>query len=238
MDELSMKTKTVAVVGAGGVVGRGIVSVLARAGHRVICIGRDRGRLDRAARSLGSGVSAIVADVGSAAQVESLAAALHAEPPDVIVTTVNGARGAAPVYELAVAELERVLRENLATHLIAAQHLIPSVKQGGMYLGIGGGMADLVFPGNAAISMAQAAQRALFNYLAKENTSGVAIRELLLYSMIAPGGEVQETKPHQLCAEDVGRHLAAIIAEPESFAGPILSLKSRKHVGLPEKIAA
>jgi len=220
-------------------VGLGIVAVLLAAGHRVIAVGRRQDALaDLAGRHQSPALTIVAGGVGSAAAAAALAAELAPLKPDAVVVTVNGFTGSGPVFALGSDELERVMHENLSAQLLAAQHLIPVVAEGGDYLGIGGGMAELVFPGNAAMSMAQAAQRALYAYLAKEGADRpVRIRELLLYSMITPGDLVIEDEPYRISAEEVGRHVEAVLNDPESFAGPILTLKSKKQIGLPERPA-
>src|SRR5690606_25515710 len=125
---------------------------------------------------------------------EKLAEALkQAGKPDFVIVSVNGRQETAPTDQLEAAVLERILKDNLSTHLIASQTLIPAVADGGTYLGIGGGMADNIFPGSVAISMAQSAQRTLFRYLAKEHEgSPVTVKELMLYAMI--NGESKRDK--------------------------------------------
>ncbi len=231
--------KTIVVIGATGDVGQGIVAELLQAGHAVTAVGRSPDRLARLTQ-IHAGIAALSTLRGSVETLDnakSLAAAIGGSPaPDAIVVSVNGRQQTSGVFDLQADTLEQMLRSNLSTHLVAAQALIPAVAPGGLYLGIGGGMADLVFPGNAAISMAQAAQRALFRYLAKEGEGRpVMIRELLLYAMIAGERTRATAEPHWLTAEEVGRHVAAIIADPGPFEGPILSLKSRKQVGQPER---
>jgi hypothetical protein len=63
----------------------------------------------------------------------------------------------------------------------------------------------------------------------------VLIRELLLYAMIAGESKRDVAEPHWITAEEVGRHVGAIIADPAPFEGPILSLKSRRQIGIPER---
>jgi NAD(P)-dependent dehydrogenase (short-subunit alcohol dehydrogenase family) len=233
--------KTIVVVGASGMVGEGIALVLAAQGHHVTGVGRSLERLSRIGEQGvgGKRIAILQGDVATDADASRLAADLQRASPDVIITSINGFRAASPVFDLQAGNLERTLRENLSAHLTAARHLIPTLKPAGLYLGIGGGMADLVFPRCAAVSMAQAAQRAMFSYLSKEvDASKAYVRELLLYSMITPGSEILAAEPHRITAEEVGRHVAAILERPAEFAGPILSLKSRKQVGFPERPAA
>lgn len=232
--------KTAVVIGATGDVGRGVSMALHGAGYGIVAVGRSRVTLDALRQELAIPDLAVLAgSVGTAAEAARLAEDITATAPrpDVVAVTVNGTTTQTPLLELGAPELDRVLRENVSPHVIAANALIPIVAEGGAYVGIGGGMADNVFPGMAAISMAQAAQRVFYRYLAREPTyAGVNVRELMLYSMIAGRSKAEVAEPHWITAEEVGRHLVAILSDLDAFAGPILTLKSRKQIGLPEKV--
>ena len=230
--------KQVAVIGATGDVGQGIVAELLAAGYSVVAVGRREQKLAKlAARFPGAALQVEVGSVETRAAGEALGAALAVSGrPDVIVVAVNGKQEQAPTAELETALLERTLRDNLSTHLVASQTLIPAVADGGTYLGIGGGMADMIFPGYAAISMAQAAQRALFRYLAKEaEGKPVTVKELMLYAMINGESKRDQAEAYWITDREVGRHVVAVLASPAEFEGPILALKSKKQVGLPER---
>lgn len=230
--------KHVAVVGATGDVGRGIVAELLDAGYSVVAVGRNRDRLDELAqRHAGQKLATQVGSVENRQTGEELAAALKpAGRLDAIIVSVNGRQETAPTNETETALIERVFKENVSTHLIASQTLIPVLANGGTYLGIGGGMADNIFSGYAAISMAQSAQRTLFRYLAKEQEGGtVSVKELMLYAMINGESKRDKAEPYWITDREVGRHVVAVLADPATFAGPILALKSKKQIGLPER---
>ena len=235
-----MIERTIAIIGGTGLVGQSIVSMALAAGHRVIAVShiaetlvplaathKDEDRLITLQGSLAD-------DAASAKLAHQLAQA----KTDTIVIAVNGAYDPKPLAALEMEDLQRVFQYNLVLHLAAARHLLPILPEDGMFLGIGGGMADLVLPGQAAMSMNQSAQRTLYRYLAKENAKRpVQVRELMIFSMVTPGDQVIESEPHRISAEEVGRHVCAILADPATFEGPILSLKSKKQVGQPEKTA-
>jgi NADP-dependent 3-hydroxy acid dehydrogenase YdfG len=218
-------------------VGHGVTAALLSCGYRVVGVARNESGLSRLGEEFfqTSRFSSIVADVSSEEGAAHLAEALRAARPDVIIDALNAASAPSSVFEVSAEVVEKALRENVIAHFAAAKHLIPTLGPGGMYLGLGGGMVDLVIAGNAANSMVQAAQRALFNYLDREKHAAVQVRELVIYSMILPGREVSATEPYRLTAYEVGQHIGAIIAQPAAFTGPILALKSRKQLGLGER---
>jgi len=61
------------------------------------------------------------------------------------------------------------------------------------------------------------------------------VRELLLYSMIAGKSNAGKTEPTWVTDDEVGKHVSAILSDLNSFEGPILTVKSRKQIGLPER---
>ncbi len=224
--------KKALVIGASGDVGRGIATALAGAGWKTAAMGRSAPRLQHPGVSVT--VEGDVATPGSAAQAaRNVVAALGA--PDLVVVTVNGANTAQRMADLDGAAFARTFSENVVPHIEAARAFLPVMAPGGTYIAIGGGMADLVFPGTAAISAAQAAQRMVFRHLAADPPrADVRILELMLYAMIAGERTGPQTGPQWIESAEVGRHLLAVLADPEAFAGPILRLKSARQVGLPE----
>ena len=227
------------VVGAAGDVGQGIAGALLAAGWRVIAGGRDAARLDALADRLGR-PAALATVPGSVAEEDAAArfvAAVRSAAPalDAVIVSVNGPRRVAPLRALPAAELRRILAENLVTHHIAGQALLPAIAPGGTYLAIGGGMADHVVPGFGAVAACQAAQRQMLRVLAEENKAmSVRIRELIIVSMVNGESRRAVADPRWLTDAEIGRHVCAILDQPERFPGPILSLRSRRQVGEPE----
>jgi NAD(P)-dependent dehydrogenase (short-subunit alcohol dehydrogenase family) len=142
-------TGNAVVIGATGDVGRGIAKALLADGYQVIAVGRTQGKLD-ALRSDFPADAKMQAVVGSVADEETGKAAaervLAFGVPQVVVTTVNGDTTPKPVFDLSTTEVGAALRDNVLTHYAAAKSFIPIIPTSGVYLGVGGGMADLIFP--------------------------------------------------------------------------------------------
>jgi NAD(P)-dependent dehydrogenase (short-subunit alcohol dehydrogenase family) len=232
--------KSVLVIGATGDVGQGVCGELLHAGWRVIAAGRTAAKLEALKQRIAAKgkLEYVTGDVST----ESGAAALRdaalklAGTLDAVVTTVNPDKTApVPILERSADELTELLRGNIVAHFIAAKTFIPVIAKGGMYLSIGGGMADFIVPGMGVTNICQAGQRNLFRIIAREARGGpVQIRELLLVSMIAGESNRANAEPSWLTDEDCGRHVAAVLAQPDVFAGPILAVRSREQVGKPE----
>ena len=232
--------KNVLVIGATGDVGQGVCQVLMSAGHRVVGVSRNGGNLEAVRKRLlpvGT-LECLVGSVGSVSEAKALCdgASAHMGRFDCVVTTVNSKMGKKPLIDRQPDELLRNLEDNLIPHFIAAKVFIPAVAAGGVYLAIGGGMADFIVPGNGLSAVSQAAQRNMIRMIAREARGGaVLIKSLLLYSHITGESNRDGADPVWFTDEECGRHVLAVISEPDKFPGTILALKSREQVGLPEE---
>ena len=74
----------------------------------------------------------------------------------------------------------------------------------------------------------------MFKVLASEAAPAneVLIRELMVYGMVAGESNKGKVDPAKvLTADEVGAHVASVLADPVGFAGPILTLKTKAEVG-------
>lgn len=124
------------ITGAGSGIGAATATRFARAGARVVLVGRTADELDQVARAIrdaGGEARTAVADVADSdavrRAVEETVAAW--ERLDVVVANagVNGVW--APIEELAVEEFESTLRTNLVGTFVTIKHAVPHLKVGG-----------------------------------------------------------------------------------------------------------
>ncbi len=212
--------KTIAVIGAGGGVGGAVAEQFLAAGYQVIAIARDTGKL---AALEAAGARAMVGSVAT----EAAAAALRDQLPSIdgVVVSVNRSREERRLVDQSADWLIESLRDNLASHFIAAKTLIPVIQPGGLYLSIGGGSADFAWPGHGHISTSQAALRMMIQVVAKEfSSTPVHVRELMIYSMVRTRDMEAVTAPGWIDASAVGQRCVEILERPEEFAGPILRI--------------
>jgi NADP-dependent 3-hydroxy acid dehydrogenase YdfG len=214
--------------------------MLHQAGWRVTAIGRDEHKLAALTAELGGQAHTIagtVADDASAVHTAAQAAE-RCGNFNAVITAVNRPVSSQPALGMTADTLVDFFRKNVATHHSAAKAFLPLLAEGGRYVGLGGGMADFTVPGLVGVSVCQAAQRNLFRFLAQEGEQrGTSVVELMLYSHIVDPADEATADPRSIRADEVGRHVLAILERPAEFNGPILALKSRKQVGLPERTA-
>jgi NAD(P)-dependent dehydrogenase (short-subunit alcohol dehydrogenase family) len=227
-----MAKGTLLVVGAGGDVGRGIVAAALQSGRRVVAAGRDPAKL----QDLGGNIATVAGDISTeagAARLWDEASAAFGGISDAVIS-VNAASRVQPLADWGAGELGDVLGANVLTHFVAAKSFLPRMPESGMLIGIGGGTADFLFPGLAHVSIGQAALRMLYRGLAKERKAGGQLRELIVVSMVAGQSNRASARPDWLTDAEVGRHVCAVLDEPDRFAKPVLYLRSREQVGQPE----
>lgn len=231
--------KNILVIGANGTVGRGVCSALLAAGHSVIASGRSEQKLAVLKDALlpCGQIETLAGSVASDAQANELCreAMCLAGTLDAVVTSINTPIHTKPLSQFDSNEFAEQLRDNLVVHFTAARTFIPTIANGGTYLAIGGGMADVVVPGYGVMSTVQGGLRNMLRMFAREGRGGpVNIRELLVCSMITPLPDGDKDHPDWLTGLECGRHVLAVIEEPTRFPGPILALGSRQQIGQPE----
>lgn len=231
------KARNLLVLGGTGNVGRGITRRMAAAGWQVTVVARNRDRLSELKESVPE-IATVAGSISTDADAAVLADVLRqsAAPFDAIVASFNLPLATTPLLDCSADRLAKVLHGNLVSHLIAARAMLPLLKPDGRYVGIGGGMADFTFPGVGPVSICQAGQRNMFRFLAMEAAErGLSVVELMLFSHIVDPANEDSASPRDIRADEVGDHVRAVLERPEEFTGPILSLKSRKQVGQPER---
>lgn len=228
-----MTSKRLLVIGACGDIGQGIARGASSAGYRVVAGGRNA---DRLTRYDDAGIATVVGDLSSEQTARGLWVAAQAPfgGIDAVAVAVNAPNATKPLMEWTAAEMAEVYATNLLTHFNAIKTMLPLLPEDGMLIGIGGGTADFILAKMAQMSMLQAAQRMMYRGFAKERKGGAQIRELMLISMINGERKRDIAEPHWVMDIEVGRHVCAIIDDPETFAGPVLRLESREQVGKPE----
>lgn len=232
-----MSKQTLLVIGAAGDVGQGVVAAALGTGRQVIASGRNRQKLEGiAARHRSEALTLAAGDIATEEGARALwDEAIHRYGSiDSVVVAVSATHKRQVLTEWNATELHATFGNELLLHFIAAKICIPKLKEGGLFIGIGGGTADFIMPKMGHVSMSQAAQRMMYRGLARERQGGAEIRELMVVSMVNGESSRQHAKPEWLTDIEIGRHVCAILDAPAGFPGPILQLRSREQVGKPE----
>jgi NAD(P)-dependent dehydrogenase (short-subunit alcohol dehydrogenase family) len=114
-----VETRLAVVTGGAGGIGAAIVATLARSGHRVVALGRNKESLERL------GVTGHVCDVTSEEQVEEVFAALG--PVQVLVNAAGMAQ-TAPVHRTTLADWEQHLKVNATGSFLTIRAVLPAMR--------------------------------------------------------------------------------------------------------------
>ncbi len=126
----SVEGRAVVVTGGTRGIGKGIASVFARSGARVLITGRDEADGQAAAAEIGAAF--VAADVASKADCERVAAAAHQQLGGIDVLCANaGIFPSARLAEMTEADIDVTLGTNLKGTILSVQACLPQLKASG-----------------------------------------------------------------------------------------------------------
>jgi len=219
----------IAVLGGAGGIGRALVARLCGEGAQVVV-------LDLAA-SLArypapQGVAAIPLDLADDAATAAGFARLAGIAPvlDGFVNLSGFASARRPLAQTPTADLDAVLAANLRGAVLAAQHALPLMAEGGSLVHVASGLAQNIRPGFGPYAMAKAGMIALTKTLALELAPRIRV------NAVCPGavdtaflrggtGRSDEGQPPELDLDLYARAIPlARLAQPADVVGPICFL--------------
>jgi 3-oxoacyl-[acyl-carrier protein] reductase len=128
----SIEGRSVVVTGGSKGIGKGIARVFASKGARVLIAARELAQAQAAAREIGSGVSAIAADVSNSEDCERMArAAVERHGGIDIVCSNAGIFPAARLGEMTAADWDQMLDINLKGTFLTVNACLPELKARG-----------------------------------------------------------------------------------------------------------
>jgi NAD(P)-dependent dehydrogenase (short-subunit alcohol dehydrogenase family) len=136
---ISLAGRTALVLGANGLIGRALAEAFGGAGARLVLGSRDGSRLAELADGLvvrGYDVVAAPVDVTDADAVERFVAGHAGAGLDVAVNNVGTPHRPAPLADLDLAELDRVLATTLRGVAVAMKHELGVLRDGGAIVNI------------------------------------------------------------------------------------------------------
>lgn len=223
---MSEVARRVVVLGATGDVGRGVVEACLARGCDVTAVARSSDGLAQL-NALHPGLRTATGSVADDDAAAELAGKLDVTPQTAVVVAVSLPWAPRAVLDTEYSEASRYWQSYLGAHLAAAKAFLPALGAGGLFVGVGGGMADFAAAGSAVISMSQAAQRMLYRTLALEvGDTGPAVRELMVVSKVHGHSNRSSAGTGWLTDAQIGERLADIIEDPdaERNRGPIIKI--------------
>jgi NAD(P)-dependent dehydrogenase (short-subunit alcohol dehydrogenase family) len=126
--KIDLNGKTAIVTGSTGGIGLAIARGLAQAGAEVVVNGRDQGRVDAAAKAVGSRARGVAADVGTAQGCEAL---VRAEPRCDILVNNAGVFAPRDFFETPDAEWDRHWQLNVMSGVRLSRAYLPGMDKAG-----------------------------------------------------------------------------------------------------------
>lgn len=123
--------RSAVVTGGGSGLGAAIARSLHAAGAEVIVVGRDAGKLEAVAASLGSRARALTCDVSDAASVDALREALSETPVSILVNNAGIPGPVAALTDIAVADWDEVFAVNVRGTYLLCKALLPGMIERG-----------------------------------------------------------------------------------------------------------
>ncbi|MDH5832782.1 SDR family oxidoreductase [Luteimonas kalidii] len=165
-------TPVLVVLGANGVVGRGVAEAAVAAGRPVVAVGLDdAGRAGIRERHPGADLIALPAAIASDADAAALARELRAlgRSFDGVVASLAGSHPCGRLMDEPADVLQRALDQDLLPHLFAARHLLPLLGDAAAgYVLVGGPGSRYPWAGYGHCSIAAAALRMMARVLHDE----------------------------------------------------------------------
>ena len=233
---MQLKNARILLTGASGGLGQELACQLTDSGAALLLAGRDSGRLNALATSLGPGAASICADLERASGVAALAGAAREFGVNVLINNAGiSAFGLLENQEWAA--IERVLATNLEAPIHLTHALLPWLKAQpqAAIVNIGSTFGSLPFPGFVAYSAAKAGLRGFSQALRRELADS-----LVAVIHIAP--RAIDTPLNTDAIKALNRALKSQSDSPVDVARQVVAALRRgdgeHHFGFPERLFA
>jgi NAD(P)-dependent dehydrogenase (short-subunit alcohol dehydrogenase family) len=224
------------VLGATGIVGRGVVQAAVEAKRPVIAVARDdAGLAQLQLLHPGAHVTALPGSVANDSDCAILATALRETglPIAGVVAAVAGHGGRGRVLDQPAESLRCRLDADLLPHVAAARALLPLLAgagRGGSYVLVGGPGSELPWAGYGHRSVAAAALRMLACVLHDEaRAMGIRVQLLSVDAPVRIEAQRADACPRWPTATAIGRCALALV-ERASASGPADAVVPYAHV--------
>jgi NAD(P)-dependent dehydrogenase (short-subunit alcohol dehydrogenase family) len=206
------------VLGATGIVGRGIIQAAVEAKRPVIAVARDHAGLEQLRLAHpGADITVLAGSVANDDDGATLAAALReiARPIAGVVAAVAGPAGRGRLLDQSTEVLRCKLDADLLPQLAAARALLPLLAdagRGGSYVLIGGPGSELPWAGYGHRSVAAAALRMLACVLHDEASAmGIRVQLLSVDAPVRIDAQRASACPRWPTATAIGRRALALV---------------------------
>lgn len=232
--------RPIVVLGATGMIGRGVIGAAVKAGIPVIAVGRDPRKLNALrGQYAGADIEIVSQTIREDADGATLATRLRelGRPLAGVVAAMCGTPGRGRLIDQPVASLRDELDDVLMPHLSAARHLLKLLAEGdrgGHYILIGGPGSESPWAGYGPRSVAAAALSMVARVLHNEARAfDVRVQLLIVDTPANSDGETVHLCARWPSALDIGTRAIDLITGKDSRSSARPVVPFRKLVSPP-----
>ena len=181
---MRLANKTALITGGNSGIGLTTARLFVKEGAKVAITGRDRTKLEAAAKELGPNAIALVADATDVAATEKAVAQAAERLGKLDIVFANaGISASTPLGGTSLEAFESVLRTNVTAVFFTVQAAVPHMRDGGSVILNGSVISVLGNPTYAAYAASKGAVRAMSRVMASElSPRGIRV------NVVSPGG--------------------------------------------------
>jgi 3-oxoacyl-[acyl-carrier protein] reductase len=229
------ETPLAVVTGAGTGIGRATAEQLAARGLHAVLVGRTRRTLEDACSAIteaGGAAECVIADVGSAGDLDRVIAAVETRPVAALVHSA-GSHVPKSFLETPRADFDQQVAVNLAGPFFLTQGLAPRLVEGAGVVFVASITAERARSLHTAYAASKAGLLALTKHLAAELAPSVRVNRvspgatataMLQASVDASTGDLDEQGRRDVRVADRSRILLRRTASPDEVAATIVHL--------------
>jgi NAD(P)-dependent dehydrogenase (short-subunit alcohol dehydrogenase family) len=226
---MRLPNKVAIVTGGGGGIGLAIAAAYVREGAKVVICGRDRKKLDSAAKKLGASCVAVSADVGDAGEIKKLVDATLQRFQSINILVNNaGVLLAGTAESLSEDDWEQTFNINVRGLWLLSRAVLPPMRVagGGSIINMGSVLSLVGARNRVAYTASKSAVMGMTRAMALDHaTDNIRVNcicpAMVETEMVAPFIADEDAKRQRVAMHPIGR-----LGKPEDIAGAAVLLAS------------
>lgn len=175
-------SKTIIITGASSGIGKALALHLAKAGHKIIAVGRNEAALAELSQAAPDRIIPVVADLAKGEDLAKIKNALSADDQGIYLVHNAGIAVPALLKDMTRESWDQHMTVNATAPVFLTKLLVPQLKDGGRVLNISTGLAHFPMAGFSAYGISKAAL-----YMMKEFFNAELRDQGIIFGSAMPG---------------------------------------------------